>query len=165
MPQADDTLYTEERAMDIYDREPERALRMIDSAEMVGNVTDYRAELLRARVYAYPGDAMNLDTARQLGVALLEHDSVKGSVDNRMEVLRLLTDVARIHLDYPEQVKWASELATLCREQGKGLDQCGLIFLWRQSTDAHHEARLAGQRLAADAVAHRQFRRFRRVGT
>jgi len=35
-----------------------------------------------------------------------------------MEVLRQLTDVARIHLDYPEQVKWASELATLCREQG-----------------------------------------------
>ena len=122
MPQADDTLYTEERAMDIYDREPERALRMIDSAEMVGNVTGYRAELLRARVYAYPGDAMNLDTARQLGVALLEHDSVKGNVDNRMEVLRLLTDVARIHLDYPEQVKWASELATLCREQGNEIE-------------------------------------------
>ena len=118
VPQAGDSLYTEERAMDIYAREPERALRIIDSAEVVGNVSDFRAELLRARVYAYPGDAMNLDTARQMGVALLEHDSVKGSVDNRMEVLRLLTDVARIHLDYPEQVKWASELATLCREQG-----------------------------------------------
>lgn len=117
MPQAGDTLYTEERAMELYDREPERALRIIDSAEVVGNVSDYRAELLRARVYAYPGDAMNLDTARQMGVALLEHDSVKGSADHRMEVLRLLTDVARIHLDYPEQVKWASELATLCREQ------------------------------------------------
>ena len=118
VPQASDSLYTEKRAMDIYDREPERALRIIDSAEVVGHVSDYRAELLRARVYAYPGDAMNLDTARQMGVALLEHDSVKGSTDNRMEVLRLLTDVARVHLDYPEQVKWASELATLSREQG-----------------------------------------------
>lgn len=118
VPQASDSLYTEEQAMDIYDREPERALQIIDSAEVVGHVSDYRAELLRARVYAYPGDAMNLDTAQQMGVALLEHDSVKGSVDNRMEVLRLLTDVARVHLDYPEQVKWASELATLCREQG-----------------------------------------------
>jgi len=118
VPQAGDSLYTEERAMDIYDREPERALRIIDSAEVVGHVSDYRAELLRARVYAYPGDAMNLDTARQMGVVLLEHDSVKGSTDNQIEVLRLLTDVARIHLDYPEQVKWVSELATLCREQG-----------------------------------------------
>jgi hypothetical protein len=104
--------------MEIYAKEPQRALQLIDSAQMVGNVSDFRAELLRARVYAYPGDAMNLDTARQMGLALLEHDSVKGSTDNRMEVLRLLTDVARIHLDYPEQVKWASELATLCREQG-----------------------------------------------
>ena len=140
-PQAADSLYTEERAMDIYDREPERALRIIDSAEVVGNVSDFRASLLRARVYAYPSDAMNLDTARQMGVALLEHDSVAGSADshssrprfqrdavvghasqrdaaNRMEVLRLLTDVARVRLDYPEQMKWASELATLCREQG-----------------------------------------------
>ena len=140
-PQAADSLYTEERAMDIYDREPERALRIIDSAEVVGNVSDFRASLLRARVYAYPGDAMNLDTARQMGMALLEHDSVAGSADshssrprfqrdavvghasqrdaaNRMEVLRLLTDVARVRLDYPEQMKWASELATLCREQG-----------------------------------------------
>ena len=146
MPQAGDTLYTEERAMDIYDREPERALRIIDSAEVVGNVSDFRATLLRARVYAYSGDAMNLDTARQMGMALLQHDSVKGCADshssrsrfqrdevvghaskrdevvghaskrdeaNRMEVLRLLTDVARVSLDYPEQMKWASELATL----------------------------------------------------
>lgn len=32
--------------------------------------------------------------------------------------LRLLTDVARIHLDYSDQVKWATQLATLRREQG-----------------------------------------------
>ena len=61
----------------------DRALQIIDSAEIVGNMSDFRAELLRVHVYAYPGDAMNLDTARQMGVALLEHDSVKGSVENR----------------------------------------------------------------------------------
>ena len=43
---------------------------------------------------------------------------MKGNTSNRMDVLRLLTDVARVHLDYPEQVKWAAQLATLCREQG-----------------------------------------------
>ena len=112
--------------MEIYAKKPHRALQIIDSAEVVGNVSDFRAELLRARVYAYPHEAMNLDTARQMGVALLEHDSATvgaGPVparyaSNRMEVLRLLTDVARVHLDYPEQVKWATRLATLCREQG-----------------------------------------------
>ena len=118
VPQASDSLYTEERAMEIYAQEPQRALQIIDSAEVVGNVSDFRAELLRTRVYAYPHETMNLDTARQMGVTLLEHDSVKSSVTNRMEVLRLLTDVARIDLDYPEQVKWAAQLAALCREQG-----------------------------------------------
>ena len=104
--------------MEIYAQEPQQALQIIDSAEVVGNVSDFRAELLRTRVYAYPHETMNLDTARQMGVTLLEHDSVKSSVTNRMEVLRLLTDVARIDLDYPEQVKWAAQLAALCREQG-----------------------------------------------
>ena len=118
VPQASDTLYTEERAMESYAKEPQRALQIIDSAEVVGNVSDFRAQLLRARVYAYPNEAINLDTAQKMGEALLEHDSVKGSTSNRMEVLSLLTDVARIYLDYPNQVKWASQLATLCREQG-----------------------------------------------
>lgn len=121
VPQASDSLYTEERVMEIYTKEPQRALLLIDSAEMVGNVSAFRAELLQAQVYAYPHEAMNLDTARLMGVALLEHDSVKGSVNNRMEVLRLLTDIARIHLDYPDQVKWASQLATLCRQQGDNI--------------------------------------------
>jgi len=104
--------------MEIYAKEPQWALQIIDSAEVVGNLSAFSAEMLRAQVYAYPHEAMNLDTARQMGVALLEHDSVKGSADNRMKVLRLLTDVARIHLDYPDQVKWATQLAMLCREQG-----------------------------------------------
>ena len=40
VPQAGDTLYTEERAMAIYDSLPERALLILDSAEVVGNMTD-----------------------------------------------------------------------------------------------------------------------------
>ena len=83
VPQASDSLYTEKRAMDIYDREPERALRIIDSAEVVGNMSEFRAELLRARVYAYPGDAMNLDTARRFhdrGAASSGHHPSGGAV-------------------------------------------------------------------------------------
>jgi hypothetical protein len=50
MPQGSDTLYTEERAMAIYDSMPERALLILDSAEIVGNMPDYRADLFRAKV-------------------------------------------------------------------------------------------------------------------
>ena len=82
------------------------------------DVSDFSKALEQAKGYTYPTDTLNLDTARQMGLALLEHDSVKTNIQHRMEVLRLLTDAARMSLDYPEQVKWASELATLCREQG-----------------------------------------------
>ena len=37
VPQTSDSLYTEERAMEIYAKEPQRAMRIIDSAQMVGN--------------------------------------------------------------------------------------------------------------------------------
>ena len=43
VPQANDTLYTEKAAMDVYGTQPERALEIIDSAEMVGNLTEDRA--------------------------------------------------------------------------------------------------------------------------
>lgn len=44
--QASDSLYTEERAMEIYAKEPQRALQLIDSAQMVGNVSDFRGAVV-----------------------------------------------------------------------------------------------------------------------
>ena len=38
-PQPTDTLYTAEKALMVYDYEPERALQIIDSAVIVGNVS------------------------------------------------------------------------------------------------------------------------------
>lgn len=78
--------------------------------------SDFSTMLERAESYTYPSDTINLDTARQMGLALLEHDSVKTDVNKQMSVLRLLTDVARMSLDYEEQAKWAAQLVTLCRE-------------------------------------------------
>ena len=51
LPQPSDSLYTEERALKGYGENPERALLMIDSAEMAGNISAPRASLLRAKVY------------------------------------------------------------------------------------------------------------------
>ena len=67
-PSHADTLYTESKAMDIYGQDPLRALQIIDSAEVVGNLSAFRASLLRAVVYSYPGEAINPDTARQICV-------------------------------------------------------------------------------------------------
>ena len=85
--------------MEIYAKEPQRALQLIDSAEVVGNVSEFRAELLRSRVYAYPNDAMNLDTARQMGVALQEvaHDYAARyhAQEQKMEIQQLEAEANR----------------------------------------------------------------------
>lgn len=91
---------------------------LIDSAELLGNISSFRANLLRAQVYAYPNEVTDLDTAQVIAEALLEHDSLKTDVENRKSVLRLLIDIARIHLYYSDQERWATELAMLCREHG-----------------------------------------------
>ena len=47
-----DTLYTEQRAMEAYDYQPERALQMVDSAVAVGDMSHWWGEMLRARIYS-----------------------------------------------------------------------------------------------------------------
>ena len=49
---AADTLYREKAAMDIYASQPERALQIIDSAVILGNMDPLRSDLLRATVLA-----------------------------------------------------------------------------------------------------------------
>ena len=63
-PQGADTLYTEAAAMSIHRNDPERALRMIDSALIVGNITNQRAEYLKA--VTHYGGTHNIPLARQI---------------------------------------------------------------------------------------------------
>ena len=49
--QPGDTVYTAEAALSVYDYAPERALVIIDSAVIVGNVSQWWAEKHRARIY------------------------------------------------------------------------------------------------------------------
>ena len=87
VPQTSDTLYTEAAAMDVYGTQPERALVIIDSAEIVGNLTGDRASLLRAKVFCLTCGEEQLDTARQICEALLQSDYVQEAPDNRESVL------------------------------------------------------------------------------
>ena len=41
--QPQDTIYTQQAAMDIYDYDPVRALEIVDSAVIVGNLSDWQA--------------------------------------------------------------------------------------------------------------------------
>ena len=73
-PQASDSLYTAEAAMRVYGLNPERALILIDSAIIVGNIDDDVAKLLRAKVYSQSLVELRMDTAQQMLLELLESE-------------------------------------------------------------------------------------------
>ena len=118
VPQASDTLYTEKAAMDVYGTQPERALEIIDSAVIVGNLTGDRASLLRAKVFCLTCGEERLDTARQICEALLQSNFVKDAPDNREPVLDLLVSISRKKHDNEQWLRWATEKANFCRKQG-----------------------------------------------
>ena len=120
VPQASDTLYTARAAMLTYGRDPERALTIIDSALIVGNVDAYEADYLRAKVYAHSPDDPHLDKAIALCQDLLQRDSTcatsASTADKRSNILQLLMDTARMRKDYELWLKYAIEMVDLSRQ-------------------------------------------------
>lgn len=113
-----DTLYTEEAALAIYDEQPEQALNIIDSAVIVDNLSEDRASFLRAYVFCRSCTNQRLDTAWQICETLMESDFVENP-DNREIVLDLLVDITRKQHNYEQCLRWSTEKADLCRQQGE----------------------------------------------
>jgi len=116
--QPQDSVYSEEAALDVYATDPERALVIIDSAEVVGNVSDFRADFLRALVFSKSFNAQRQDTAIVLCETLMQHDSVKASPRYKQQVLELLVNASRMRQDYGMLVEKAAQLVDLFREEG-----------------------------------------------
>ena len=112
------TLYTEKAAMDVYAKEPERALEIIDSALIVGNVTEDRADLLRATVYSRAFESMRQDTAIVIGERLLKSRTAQEDAAFRQNVLEVLVYSTRQMEDYELQLVYSTELADAYRQQG-----------------------------------------------
>jgi hypothetical protein len=51
-PEPKDTIHTRQAAMNIYGYQPLQALQIIDEAVAVGNLSDWQAEMCRARIYS-----------------------------------------------------------------------------------------------------------------
>ena len=106
-----DSIYTQKTAMMVYDYDPVRALQIIDSAVIVGNLSDWRADKNRACIYSrtrlrdrldsllHLTTGARLDSARAIGERLLGHDSVKNSYDRQQDVLEILVYTARLQED------------------------------------------------------------------
>lgn len=119
LPVSTDTVYTEKAVLDIYGSDPQRALTMIDSGLLVGTLDEDRATLLRARVYCYSPDEWPLDTVNQMLEGLLESDFAQENPDNRQAVLDLLVYASRRRSDNVAYLRWATEKADFCRQQGE----------------------------------------------
>ena len=116
---ASDTIYNEKAVLSIYGSDPQRALTMIDSGLLVGTLDEDRATLLRARVYCYSPDKWPLDTVNQMLEGLLESDFAQKDPDNRQAVLDLLVYASRRRSDNVNYLRWATEKADFCRQQGE----------------------------------------------
>lgn len=116
-PLPTDTLYTEEKAMAVYDHEPERALNIIDSAVAVGNLDSNRASLLRAKVFSLSTVDEHLDTACRILESLRAGDFVKDNPRNLEMVLDMLILVSRQLEDNMQYLRWSTEKIDLCRQQ------------------------------------------------
>ncbi len=118
-PQSADTLYTEKEIWDTYATDPEWALQMIDSAVMVGNVTEVRGDLLRAYVYSRTNYDMKYDSAILIGERLMLHEKLQTDLDTKEDVLKILLDACRMIKDNEQALHWATQLSELCRSQGE----------------------------------------------
>ena len=103
-----------------YGTDPERALTIIDSALIVGNIDDYLADYLRAKVYAHSPDEPRMKEAIAICEDLLQRDSTHAvsasTADNHINILQLLMDMARMRKDYELWLKYAIEMVDLNRQ-------------------------------------------------
>jgi len=117
-PSPSDSVYTIEAAMAVYDTFPEKALNILDSACLVGNVPDYVAAIYRARVFNASFNAQRQDSVFVICQTLLQHDSIVSNPSHHQQVLELLVNASRMREDYEQLVNYAVPLTDLLREQG-----------------------------------------------
>ena len=121
--QPSDSLYTEQAALLVYGRNPQRALVIIDSAEIVGNVTSFKADYLRATVYGQSVVEPRHERALRMCDSLLELPEASDETDEtivmRSNVLRLLQGICRTRSDNERWLECSVELAELNRRMGK----------------------------------------------
>lgn len=129
-PEDSDTLYTWRAAMQVYGYQPERALQIIDSAVIVGNMSEVQAEANRARVYSMTQVNEQMDSllggSKDAGLKkgkaicerLLKHDSLKTNIKLKQEVLDILVYTERQLQDTIMWLQRSRELVEVYHQMG-----------------------------------------------
>ena len=108
--------------MKIYGTQPERALRIIDSAVLLGNLTKVKAEFLRATVYSRSIESMQYDSAILIAERLMENDEVLANPCFKENVLEVLLYACRMDQDFEQALYWATLLRDSYQEGGKWME-------------------------------------------
>lgn len=117
--QATDTIYTQKAALSIYGTQPERALLIIDSAVIVGNLTEVKADFLRAKIYSHSLESMQYDSAILIAERLMHDEEVLADAKLKEDVLEVLVNACRMNLDNEQALYWATQLRDSFQKNGK----------------------------------------------
>ena len=129
LPHLGDTPYQQDTILVTYATNPERALTLLDSALRLGNISKYRSQVIRARIYSKSLVEQRQDSAILICKALLTHDSVRNEPTEQENILDLLIATSRAKPDYEQYLHWATQKAELCQQQGEETER------WRTEAD------------------------------
>ena len=115
-----DTLYTDAKAMAVYDYLPERALLIIDSAVAVGNLSEAWADVYRAKIFSQTMkfDFRRYDSAQAICERLLSRDVQQADTAIYKNVLEILVNVSRLQEDTAGWLRRSQELVDVLHRQG-----------------------------------------------
>ena len=129
LPHLGDTPYQQDTILVTYATNPERALTLLDSALLLGNISEYRSQVIRARIYSKSLVEQRQDSAILICKELLGHDSVRNEPAEQENILDLLIATSRAKPDYEQYMYWATQKAELCKKQGQETER------WRTEAD------------------------------
>ena len=129
LPHLGDTPYQQDTILVTYATNPERALTLLDSALLLGNISAYRGQCIRARIYSKSLVEQRQDSAILICKELLGHDSVRTNPAEQENILDLLIATSRAKPDYEQYMHWAAQKAELCQKQGEETER------WRSEAD------------------------------
>ena len=146
VPHLDNTPYQQDSVLVTYATNPVRALNLLDSALLLGNISDYRGQFIRAKIYSKSLMEQQQDSAILILKSLLTHDSVRNNATERENIYDLLIIASRIKHDLEAYLHWATLKAELCQQQGQETER------WRTEADIGHVMTNLGQ---VDAGIHK----------
>lgn len=118
-----DTPYQEDSVLVAYGYHPDRAIVMLDSALLLGNINEYRAQFIRAKINSKSILKQRQDSAILICEQLLRHDSVINAPHEQENILDLLMVTSRTKTDFEGYIKWATQKTEVCRLQGEETEQ------------------------------------------